>query len=93
MAAPDLPALCSLEEYLKQDYDFVIVGGGTARLAVAARLSQNPSWQVGVLEAGAANLFDPMIMVPALCYQTPGNPQYDWAHKTVPQVGHILRYD
>jgi choline dehydrogenase-like flavoprotein len=86
MAAPDLPALCSLEDFLKHEYDFIIVGGGTAGLTVAARLSENPKWQVGVLEAGAANIGDPMIMVPALHFQTPGNPQYDWAHKTTLQV-------
>jgi choline dehydrogenase-like flavoprotein len=86
MAAPNLPALCSLEDFLKHYYDFIIVGGGTADLTVAARLSENPKWQVGVLEAGAANIGDPMIVVPALCFQTPGNPQYDWAHKTTPQV-------
>ncbi len=89
MAAPDLPVLSCLEEFLKHEYDFVIVGGGTAGLVVAARLSENPSCQVGVLEAGAANIFDPMIMVPALCFQLPGNPQYDWAHKTIPQVSAI----
>jgi choline dehydrogenase-like flavoprotein len=88
----DFPALCSLEEFLKYDYDFIIVGGGTAGLTVAARLSENSSYQVGVLEAGAKNLFDPMIMVPALCFQIPGNPQYDWAHKTVPQVSAITSY-
>jgi choline dehydrogenase-like flavoprotein len=89
MAAPELPVLCSLEDFLKHDYDFIIVGGGTAGLTVAARLSENSSCQVGVLEAGAANIFDPMIMVPALCFQIPGNPKYDWAHKTVPQVSSL----
>jgi choline dehydrogenase-like flavoprotein len=86
MAIPNLPALSSLEDFLKHDYDFLIAGGGTAGLSVAAGLSENPDWQIGVLEAGAANIGDPMIMVPALCLQLLGKLQYDWAHKTVPQV-------
>jgi choline dehydrogenase-like flavoprotein len=82
-----LPALCSLEEFLSHDYDFVVVGGGTAGLVVAARLTENPNVNVGVLEAGPANLGDPMIMMPAMYLKAIGDAKYDWLHKTVPQVG------
>ena len=81
-----LPALCSLEEFLSHDYDFVIAGGGTAGLVVAARLTENPNVKVGVLEAGPANLGDPMIMMPAMYVKAIGDPKYDWLHKSVPQV-------
>ena len=38
----DLPALhTSPEEFLKHDYDFIVCGGGTAGLVVAARLTEN----------------------------------------------------
>lgn len=33
-------------------YDYVIVGGGTAGLTLAARLSENPSLQIAVIEPG-----------------------------------------
>lgn len=46
-------ALCSVKEFCSQDYDYVIVGGGTAGLCVAARLTENPDVKVGVIEAGA----------------------------------------
>ena len=81
-----LPALCSLEEFLSHDYDFVVVGGGTAGLVVAARLTENPNINVGVLEAGPAHLGDPMIMMPAMYVKVIGDANYDWLHKTVPQV-------
>ncbi len=46
-------ALCSVNEFTAQEFDYVIVGGGTAGLCVAARLSENPDVKVGVVEAGA----------------------------------------
>ena len=37
-------------------FDYVIIGGGTAGLVLAARLSENPVVQVLVLEAGENRL-------------------------------------
>jgi choline dehydrogenase-like flavoprotein len=83
----NIPALCATaDEFLKHGYDFVIVGGGIAGLVVAARMTENPSIHVGVLEAGLANIGDPVIMISAMTIRQMGNPQYDWNHKTMPQV-------
>lgn len=38
-----------------QDYDYVIVGGGSAGAIVAARLAEDPTSRVLVLEAGPEN--------------------------------------
>jgi hypothetical protein len=49
-------------------------------------LSENPSIQVGALEASLPNIADPMIMIPEMAIRQMGNPQYDWNHKMVAQV-------
>ncbi|KAJ7036518.1 alcohol oxidase [Mycena alexandri] len=66
-------------------FDFIIVGGGTSGLTVAARLSEDSSISVLVLEAGQANLNDPEILTPGGFGKRFGNAQYDWAFKTTPQ--------
>jgi choline dehydrogenase-like flavoprotein len=43
------------------EYDFIVVGGGTVGLAVANRLTENPSVQVLVIEAGEDRTEDPRV--------------------------------
>ena len=77
----------SVDEFLKTDFDYVICGGGTAGLVVAARLSENPDVTVGVIEAGKNKLGDPLVDIPLMFSQMFNNPDYDWAYKTTPQKG------
>lgn len=67
------------------EFDYVVVGGGTAGLAVAARLSEDASVSVGVIEAGLWRPECPKINYPAFIGQTPMNPDYDWCYETEPQ--------
>jgi len=71
------PSLSTLPHFLSQNYDFLILGGGTSGLVLAARLSSHPDLTIGVLEAGPPNLQDPMILTPALYTQLIGSPNYD----------------
>ncbi|KAF7977585.1 hypothetical protein HWV62_3176 [Athelia sp. TMB] len=55
--------------FVEKTYDYVIIGGGTAGLTVASRLSENPNMTVGVLEAGQDLSDNPTIRLAGKCMQ------------------------
>ncbi|OJJ98428.1 hypothetical protein ASPACDRAFT_1903391 [Aspergillus aculeatus ATCC 16872] len=67
-------------------YDFVIIGGGTAGLVVASRLSEDPSLSVLVLEAGADMTADPRVNIPIFYAALLGS-DADWKFQSSPQPG------
>lgn len=79
-----LPKAQDAKAFSKDTFDFIVVGGGTSGLVVAARLSENPSVRVGVLEAGRYLPGDPNIDVPQGTGYL-GNPLYDWGFTSTPQ--------
>ncbi|KAI0067077.1 GMC oxidoreductase [Artomyces pyxidatus] len=79
-------ATATIDQVSGKTFDYVIVGGGTAGLTLASRLSEDPSKSVLVLEAGAAHFNDPSILLPASYAKNFGNPEYDWAFTTAPQA-------
>ncbi|KAJ6498249.1 alcohol oxidase [Mycena vulgaris] len=82
-------------DFSSHKFDFLVVGGGTAGLAVAARLSEDPNIMVGVIEAGQYRPGDPVIEIPqsSAAPTNPngtvliGNPTYDWNFVSTPQPG------
>ena len=68
-------------------YDVVIVGGGSAGCALAARISADPSTSVLVLEAGRPDtILDPYIHMPAALTFPIGNKRYDWMYSSEPET-------
>lgn len=67
-------------------YDYIIVGGGTAGLVVASRLSEDADVSVLVIEAGGDKSNDPFVTTPGLMGALYGKDEYDWNILSAPQV-------
>ena len=68
------------------DYDYIIVGAGSAGCVLANRLSKNPKNKVLLLEAGGKDNYI-WIHIPVGYLYCMGNPRTDWGFKTSKQKG------
>ncbi|MFE6921006.1 GMC family oxidoreductase [Nocardia sp. NPDC057663] len=68
-----------------EEFDYVVVGAGSAGCVVAARLSEDPRVRVALIEAGGADI-DPGLRVPLHSVRQFGSAG-DWGYRTVPQAG------
>lgn len=65
-------------------FDFVVVGGGTAGCALAARLSEHPGHRVCLVEAGGSgkSLY---VDIPGAIVMAQRSPELNWRFQSVPQ--------
>jgi hypothetical protein len=69
------------QQQLYHEYDFIIIGGGSAGAVVANRLSEIPSWRVLLIEAGPDE--NEISDVPSLSAYLQLS-KLDWSYKTEP---------
>ena len=76
----------SKREAQDQDYDYIVIGAGSAGCVLAHRLSEDPAIQVLLLEAGGRD-WNPWIHIPVGYFKTMHNPSTDWCYVTDPDAG------
>ena len=68
---------------MSEDFDYIIIGAGSAGCVLANRLTKNSNISVLLIEAGGKDNY-PWIHIPVGYYKTMHNPKTDWCFKTEP---------
>ncbi|KMZ12146.1 Choline dehydrogenase [Candidatus Burkholderia humilis] len=71
---------------LEGEFDYIIVGAGTAGCVLANRLTEDPDVNVLLLEAGGKDDYH-WIHIPVGYLYCIGNPRTDWLYKTQAEAG------
>ena len=73
-----------INETLKSEYDYIVIGAGTAGCVVASRLSEDLDKTVLLIEAGDHYENNPAFMTPLFAFHAVGS-KYDWGYRIEPQ--------
>jgi choline dehydrogenase-like flavoprotein len=68
-----------------EEFDFIVVGAGTAGCVLANRLSADPAVRVALIEAGSKDRH-PWIHIPAMVGAALATPQLGWGYLSAPQA-------
>ena len=68
------------------DFDYIIVGSGSAGSALAYRLSEDGTRRILVLEFGGSDI-GPLVQMPAALSYPMNMPRYDWGYVAEPDEG------
>jgi len=71
---------------IEGEYDYIVVGAGSAGCVLANRLSADPATRVLVLEAGGRDNWI-WLHIPVGYLYAIGNPRSDWCFRTEPEPG------
>ncbi len=71
---------------MQQEFDYIVIGGGSAGSVLASRLTEDPKITVCLLEAGGQG-DSWTVNVPAACVLSLPTKINNWAFETVPQAG------
>jgi choline dehydrogenase-like flavoprotein len=77
--------LSSTHPKFDREFDYIVVGAGTAGCLIASRLSENAANRVCLIEAGAAQQHHPFIRIPAAVGCAIMSKKFGWGLSTVPQ--------
>lgn len=67
-----------------EQFDYVIVGAGSAGCVLANRLSEDPSCRVALIEAGASDR-SVYVDIPSGFWLLRTDPKFDWGYTTLPE--------